>query len=260
MIKRYTFEQLDGFAKGYSLSKQYANHPYETAFYRAISKALAEIHQLVTEGKDLQKMWNRETATNYHTWLSFDENTRELVYDTGSRDEEWSTNLIDLIFTQYDYESIKKFEELKKTQQFKDEYNVIREYYEKQGYFSRVFNGGIQEITSSDWQRVSTNKYAQKVFVAFRSEPLYKVGDIVSPRASREITTDKYGRMSKPLHHDTEKMLVLSNTEPIISARKGAKRYKVAPIGGKSSQPFWIEEAFLKNFRKKVNKRKKRNV
>ena len=45
---------------------------------------------------------------------------------------------IDLIFSQYDYESIKKFKELKKTQQFKDEYNVIREYYEKQGYFTHI--------------------------------------------------------------------------------------------------------------------------
>ena len=260
MIKRFSFERLQNFAKGYSLSKQYATHPYETAFYKAISNALVEIHQLVTEDKDLQKMWNREMATNYHTWLSFDENTRELVYDTGSRDEEWSTNLIDLIFTQYDYESIKKFEELKKTQQFKDEYNVIREYYENKGYFNRVLSGGIEEITVSDWHRVSTNKYAQKVFAAFRSEPLYKVGDIVCPRASREITTDKCGRMSGALHHDTEKMLVLSNTEPIVSARKGAKRYKVAPIGGNSNQPFWIEEAFIKNFRKKVNKRKKRIV
>ena len=122
---------------------------------------------------------------------------------------------------------------------------------------SRIFCDGIDKISASDWHRVSTNKYA-KAFAVVRA--LYKVGDIVSPRATREITTDKCGRMSGALHHDTEKMLVLSNTEPIISARKGAKRYKVAPIGGKTSQPFWIEEAFIKNFRKKVNKRKKRIV
>lgn len=251
MIKRYTFDQLDNFAKGYSLSDR-----FQSNFHLAISKALVEIHQLVTEGKDLQKMWNRKTANNYHTWLSFDESTRELVYDTGSRNEEWSANLIDLIFSQYDYESIKKFKELKKTQQFKDEYNVIREYYEKQGYFSRIFCDGIDKISASDWHRVSTNKYAEKVFAAFRSEPLFKVGEIVSPRASREITTDKYGRTIKPFSGSLDKVLVLSNTEPIISARKGAKRYKVAPIGGNNSQPIWIEEAFLKKFRRKVNKTK----
>jgi hypothetical protein len=248
MIRRYSFETLDNFVMGYELSGK----PLTTSnFHNAMLSALCRIHYLVLNSdEEYENYWNRSDK-KYHSWLSFDTKQRELIYDTGNRDEEWSNTLLDGFFKQFDHRVIKKFEQQKKTQEFKDEFKVVSEYYGTQGYFSRIITDGIDKITAHDWERLSTNKYAIKVLAAFHSKPQFKVGEIVSPRASREITTDKYGRMSKPLYHDIDKLLILSSTEPIISARKGAKRYKVAPVGGKSIQPFWIEEAFLKKFRRK---------
>ena len=251
MIKRYSFEQLENFVKGYELS----NKPLSSSnFSNAILLALCEIHRLVSQSdKVYENSWNRN-AKQYHNWLSFDVKSQELVYDTGSRDEEWSNNLLDGIFEQYDYTSVKNFAELKKTKQFIDEFRVLSSYYASQGYFSHLFDKGIDNLTSQEWHRVSKNKYAIKVLDAFLAPPLFKVGEIVSPRANREITTEKYANVPKGFYWDLDKLLVLSNTEPIINARKGAKRYKVAPMGG-NNQPFWIEEAFLKSFKKKVNKK-----
>lgn len=252
MIRRYSFDTLDNFVMGYELSRK----PITSSnFSNAMLSALCRIHYLVLNSdEEYEKCWNR-TDKKYHSWLSFDTKQRELIYDTGNRDEEWSNTLLDGFFEQYDLRVIKKFEQQKKTQEFKDEFKVVSEYYVTQGYFSRIITDGIDKITAHDWHRLSTNKYAIKVLDAFRSDPQYKVGEIVSPRASREITTDKYGRMSGALHQDIDKVLILSNTEPIVNARKGAKRYKVAPIGGKSIQPIWIEEFFLKSFKKKMNKK-----
>jgi hypothetical protein len=261
MVKRYSFEQLEGFVKGYSMTERHQGN-----FAKAISKAMVELYQIVSEGKDLGKIWNRKLATNYHTWLSFDLETRELVYDTGARDEEWSGEIVDNLFEQYDLEKIRAFADLKQTEEFKERYRILRDYYHNsyhsKGYYSNTFAKGLSGLTEQEWNNVlkKGKKYVQKVFDAFYSEPLYRVGDIVSLRLSRELTSDKYGMKAAVLPYNVTKVLVLSSTEPILNARKGAKRYKVAPIGGSNVRPLWIEEAFLKKYRKKVNKRKSRNV
>ena len=261
MIKRYTFEELENFVKGYRLLRN--DEPCTFGKFQAsICDAMDEIYSIALYDlcyEDFSKHYNK-SSPKHHSWLSFDTDTRELIYDTGNRDELWSNELIDNLFDKYEYYKIKQFVDEKESKDFIELYNLIKTYYETQGYFGNIFRKSIDKITPDDWQRVSTNKYAVKIIDAFKSEPLFKIGELVSLRATRECTHTRISPSHILSTHripsEIDKVLILSNSEPIVNARKGAKRYKVAPIGGKSTQPFWIEEAFMKKLRKKVNKKK----
>ena len=92
------------------------------------------------------------------------------------------------------------------------------------------------------------NKYAKKVLVAHNAEPKFALGTLVDFRAQHNETSDVDGRVCykrAPLG-----LLVLSNTEPILSAAVGAKRYKVVPVGDNGS-PFYVEERYLKKRKKR---------
>ena len=257
MIKRYTFNQLEDFVSAYRMSNDFDCKG--SKFTQSIYRALCEIYDLISTGQDFQKKWDRKQNESHHSWLSFDTELNELVYDTGVRDEQWSNTLIDDTFELFDLEEISNFLETKQTKEFLELYDVIKTYYNLQGYFSGIFKRGVDNISYSEWERVSSNKYAIKVIKAFKDQPKFKVGELVSLRANRECTKSKNEYNTKfnswNVPNDVSKVLILSNTEPIINARKGAKRYKVAPIGG-NGQPFWIEEAFIKKLRRKVNKNK----
>ncbi len=258
MIKRYTFEELENFVKGYRLIRN--DEPCTFGKFQAsICDAMDQIYTLwfyyADKPKDFFKHYSKSNP-KHHSWLSFNTDTKELIYDTGNRDEQWSNELIDNLFDKYEYSKIKQFVEEKKSKDFMELYDAIKTYYEAQGYFGNIFRKSIDKITPDDWQRVSTNKYAVKIIDAFKAEPLFKVGELVSLRATRECTKQKHHVLRHIIPSEIDKVLILSNTEPIINARKGAKRYKVAPVGGKNVQPFWIEEAFMKKLRKKVNKKK----
>ena len=262
MIKRYTFDQLENFVKGYRLAKP-ETEPHFGKFQASICDAMDQIYTLwfyyADKPTDFFKHYNRKNP-KFHGWVSFDTDTRELIYDTRTRDEEWSNELLDNLFDKYEYYRVKQFADEKKSKEFIELYNLIKTYYETQGYFGNIFRKSIDKITPDDWQRVSTNKYAVKIIDAFKAEPLFKIGELVSLRTTRECTHTRTSPSRILSAHripsEISKVLILSNTEPIINARKGAKRYKVAPIGGKNAQPFWIEEAFMKKLRKKVNKKK----
>ena len=262
MIKRYTFNQLENFVKGYRLGKP-EKQPYFGKFQASICDAMNQIYTLALRcadnPTDFFKHYNRDNP-KFHGWVSFDTHTRELIYDTRSRNEKWSNELLDNLFDRYEYNRLKQFADEKKSKEFLELYDLIKTYYETQGYFGNIFKKSIDKITPDDWQRVSTNKYAVKIIDAFKAEPLFKIGELVSLRATRECTHTRISPSHILTTHripsEIDKVLILSNTEPIVNARKGAKRYKVAPIGGKSAQPFWIEEAFMKKLRKKVNKKK----
>jgi hypothetical protein len=84
------------------------------------------------------------------------------------------------------------------------------------------------------FQKMSQNKFAAKVLAAWRADPKYPVGTSVAgrPRVGRRL---KKGGM------------VLSTTEPIVSAAAGCKRYKVLPYD--SPEPIIVEERDVKLFR-----------
>ena len=111
----------------------------------------------------------------------------------------------------------------------KDKAIVLARYYSSTGYYSLAVNliesGSMP--TQKQYQKMAENKYAEKVWAAHCAEPKFKVYN------------------SKPC-------VVISTNEAIISACKGAKRYKLLPVG--MSTCILMEERHLIAVREKKKK------
>jgi len=96
------------------------------------------------------------------------------------------------------------------------------------------------------------NKYAAKVITAHRAEPKFPVGSLVTLRhamaRSIEYLVGNVGWITPGTQRVEINVLILSTTEPIISAAVGAKRYKCMPIGG--TKPFCCDEKDLKKMKR----------
>ena len=141
------------------------------------------------------------------------------------------------------------------------EAKCLASYYKQTGYFKDlardILAGAVPELIG--YTKMSTNKYAQKVLAIHKAEPKYAAGSLVSPRANfqsshahfdREDTT----RFSWPAANDViEKFkarggFIMEVTDIVRSAAKGAKTYKILPIG--ATNPIFVEERHIK-----INKR-----
>lgn len=121
---------------------------------------------------------------------------------------------------------------------------VIANYYRPTGYF-RVIVGKILEDkdfvpTYSEFNKLTKNKYAQKVLREHHAEAKYAVGSYVLPRAGN------YGL--KRSTGDKPCIVVAINASPIVSAAKGSKIYKLLPIG--KAETIFAEERTLMKARK----------
>lgn len=117
---------------------------------------------------------------------------------------------------------------------------VVATYYSHTGYFREA----TQSILSDEnyvpsinlFNKMCKNKYAVKVLSAWHAQPKYPAGTAVMSRAGQSWALREGG-------------LVISTDEPIVSASKGCKRYKVLPYG--APRPVVCEEKDIKLFRKK---------
>jgi hypothetical protein len=117
---------------------------------------------------------------------------------------------------------------------------VLARYYSSTGYYSlavHLIDSGSMP-TEKQYRKMSENKYAEKVWAAHCAEPKFKVGTMVALRAGRG--------------YNSKACVVISTNEAIISACKGAKRYKLLPIG--ASTCILMEERHLKAVREKKKK------
>jgi len=92
------------------------------------------------------------------------------------------------------------------------------------------------------YDKIVNNQYARKVIAASQAAPKYAAGLMVSVRSTTPITRRRQpsGAHLRP----NVVCIVISTSEPIISAAKGCKRYKVLPVG--SAETFLVEERDLK--------------
>jgi len=116
---------------------------------------------------------------------------------------------------------------------------VLASYYLTTGYWLDMANSIIDDdnyVPPMDkFQKMSQNKFATKVLQAWRADPKYPVGTSVIRRGNAKGWGLGKGGM------------VLSTTEPIVSAAVGCKMYKVLPYD--STEPILIEERCVKLFR-----------
>ena len=137
-----------------------------------------------------------------------------------------------------------------KSEYYKDSL-IVAAYYAKQGYYTKISTNILLDNDyvplKKAFLKMYNNKYAQKVLIATKAEPLFKVNDLVQLRA----TVGKNWSDQHLKKYRLRKCVVLKNDLPIKNAVNGAKRYKLLPMG--SSETIECDERFLM----KPNKRGK---
>jgi len=148
-------------------------------------------------------------------------------------------------------------QEKKKLEEWSKEYfekhietaKIIAKYYITVGYFSNIAASILDDPNhvppKSAYERMSNNKYAQKVLEESSREPKFEVND----RAQIRSTAGRTLKEQCLAGFQNRLCIVLNNKMPIISSCKGAKRYKILPLG--SSKTLNVEERHLMNPNKK---------
>ena len=131
---------------------------------------------------------------------------------------------------------------------------VLAEYHSIQPYYRAmakdILNNQVPE--RAKFLRMFNNKYSKKVISEYEKEPKYSMGDFVSPRAS--FIGFKNAEAESSIAHPAVRKAVqrFSRTggfiieikKEIYSHAKGAKRYRILPIG--ETIPLIVEERFIK--------------
>ena len=127
---------------------------------------------------------------------------------------------------------------------------ICAQYYLHAGYFrdlaTRVIDsGGTYKMSPKQYKAMCENKYAQKVLAEAAEPHKYPMGEMVAPRASAPWGLNGVVAMAIIEH-------VKGN---ITSAAKGAKKYKVLPVG--SAKTHIVEERNIKKLRKSKKSKEK---
>lgn len=105
--------------------------------------------------------------------------------------------------------------------------NVVREYREDEAGFVPQYK---------TWNKIVNNKYMAKVIAGYEASPRFPVGATVWISSNAHRYAGLFRLRGKAA-------VVLSTSEPIVSACKRNKRYKILPIG--QAKPVLVEERAL---------------
>lgn len=146
-------------------------------------------------------------------------------------------------------------------QEYKSHAMALAHYHLYQPYYKPmaqdILNGNVPE--RGKFLRMYDNKYSKKVISQYEAPANYKVGDYVLPRSSFDQYKNAEFERDNILWTNQKKTIqnfkkrggfVLEVCQQIRSAAKGAKRYKLLPIG--ETMPVIVEERFLKKRRLKT--------
>jgi len=118
-------------------------------------------------------------------------------------------------------------------------YATDGQYYQRLAYM--VLEDEDFVPSEREWKKLCENKYAQRVIKATFDEPLYKEGSLVSTRSSAPWKV-------KNASSNNIFMVLKANAKPVVTACKGAKVYKIVPVGSLDS--FLLEERHIKKIKK----------
>jgi len=127
---------------------------------------------------------------------------------------------------------------------------VVAHYYKTTGYFRSTADAIIDDEsfipTYSQYNKMVKNKYAQKVLAAHNDKPKYEKGQLVTFRSAtptgQRRCGDGYIKLNVPM------MVIASDAAPVTSAARGAKKYKLLPIG--KAETLIVEERYIMKARK----------
>ncbi len=121
---------------------------------------------------------------------------------------------------------------------------AVAHYYRAAGYFRALAESIIDNPayvpTSAEYNKMVKNKYAQKVLREHHAPAKYPVGSYVLPRAGNYGLKHKTG--GKPC------IVVETDAKPVVTAAKGAKMYKLLPIG--RAETVYAEERHIMKARR----------
>ena len=118
-------------------------------------------------------------------------------------------------------------------------YHATGDYYRKMA--KQVLEDPDFILSEKQWKAMCDNKYAAKVIKATFDDPLYPAGSLVSVRSSAPWRV-------KDASPQGIFLVVETDAAPVVSACKGAKIYKIMPVG--SANSFIIEERHIKKMKK----------
>lgn len=248
-IHTYKISELSNFVEGFELAlNQGFTSRNRTDFFTKFCQSLQEA--VVLAQSSAQNKWNRKDAMHYHTWLSYNKAGDVIIFNP-KREDEWSNGLLSDALKQYSTEYITEWNNFTESEEYTANMDLACDFYDRSGsYFSRIVSKhrSGEKVSKNEYNRIVENKYIMKVRNAMATDPIFDVGALVDFRTNHNETNDVDGRKTvwkrAPLG-----LLVLSNSEPIVSTCIGCRRYKVVPVG--DSQPFWTEERYLKKRKKR---------
>tara|TARA_R110002020_G_scaffold44161_4_gene127565 strand:+ start:413 stop:1240 length:828 start_codon:yes stop_codon:yes gene_type:complete len=199
----------------------------------------------------LDKLSERVDA---NSWAgTFVESIRAQVL-TGATLSERQTEIIERVEREHSDEEAVQRENWSKSYKadptFRASAIIVAQYYQHTGYFRDM----VERLLSDDnyipslaaYNKMTGNKYAKKVLAAHHAPAKYQKGEMVTFRASTPWTarsldgeTLPYGAISLVIDH---------NSAPITSAAKGAKMYKILPVG--RAKTVMVEERYIMKARK----------
>lgn len=101
--------------------------------------------------------------------------------------------------------------------------------------------------TEKNYNKLTNNKYSQKILKATLEEPRFSVGDLITIRKSLSADAHTHRWILSDLREQSAVVLSVGD-KPVLSPAKGAKVYKVLPFG--STKAYHIEERNLKKMKK----------
>jgi hypothetical protein len=127
---------------------------------------------------------------------------------------------------------------------------VVAHYYKTTGYFGSTADAVINEEqfvpTYSQYNKMVKNKYAQKVLSAHNDKPKYEKGQLVTFRSATPAAQRRCGNgYLKPA---VPMMVIAANAAPVTSAARGAKKYRLLPVG--KAETLIVEERYIMKARK----------
>ena len=128
-------------------------------------------------------------------------------------------------------------------------------YYATTGYFRDLVNKALYEEsfipTEKQWNSMCCNKYAMKVREAYSGEAKFPVGTMIAVRKTTPGAGPVLARYSQKV--GTDLAIILSDSEPVVSASRGNRRYRIHFVG--DSTPQFAEERDIKKLPKKYQKK-----
>jgi hypothetical protein len=129
---------------------------------------------------------------------------------------------------------------------------VVCKYYEFTEYY-RPLTFKILEtdyaLTKREYNKLCKNKYALRVLEEHYKEPRFKVNNLVQIRAANTINKNlRSANGGWTRLNDAYAIVIEVNALPIRRSAKGAKIYKILPVGG--NRTYYVHESDLKKPRK----------